>query len=796
MDRAWRVGQAREVVSYRLLSCGGIEEHMYCQAIFKAGLALSVLGGSGGGDGAAAVDPSWGAADVDTADDTPLKRKRASSGSGGGGAARLTSTKGSGAEALMRLGSVDACDTQGLFDAVVPQGAALPTPAALAQQAAAELPVTVVDRHLSRLSAVLGAQCCVGSARHDALVNLTEERLAALRSHAGLPCAALADPADVPRSPAEVAEWFADAAVAVLLVPASFRPSAAAATGLPAADGGPAAEGLGPGAKTGGAASGLPSEWTPVLAEVMRILTPAWVVDVLGRLDKRAKPHLPRPGTVPAAPEAALSVIVSTLGPGPALKLLRRAERHAVKEWVQHGRAGACGHAPCRGIAAAMAAPGGCPRVDAFLAEHPEIQPLPGGGVPQLPPQPSQVRQQHQQRSQLPQPQPRQRPPALLMQQPQQQQPSRQAGPAGAADPRKRARTDGGDARAAPSAASIAIATAGADAASAALLLSCLGMELRPGAPQPQELPPPLRAALSQAHEHIRAAVALLQGPAFAAVSADPGARLRAIATRLSSIDPPGPRTPAAANVQVAPLRLLLPWAMELAGGRLGQRLGPAAGAAVRAPVATATAAATAATRNTRAPNLSAGPTPPARASSAAPPPPPHRADEATGALLARICATLQRTLADAACPPGRLQAKLAPCLDAQAVAEVEALYARADLDAAALEQCVHEFARRCLARGAARTQGAAASKGPRSGGDEEDEDGEEDDEEGEDGTGSESEYEQLPPEECTPRGAHGSAVSVAPGVPPAAASAPPQKAAAPARSVPTVVDLVSDDEG
>jgi SNF2 family DNA or RNA helicase len=44
VDRAYRVGQGRDVVTYRLITAGGVEEKMYRLQVFKGGLTSSVMG--------------------------------------------------------------------------------------------------------------------------------------------------------------------------------------------------------------------------------------------------------------------------------------------------------------------------------------------------------------------------------------------------------------------------------------------------------------------------------------------------------------------------------------------------------------------------------------------------------------------------------------------------------------------------------------------------------------------------------------------------------------------------------
>lgn len=39
VDRAYRIGQARDVLVYRLITCGTVEEKIYCKQVFKGGLS-------------------------------------------------------------------------------------------------------------------------------------------------------------------------------------------------------------------------------------------------------------------------------------------------------------------------------------------------------------------------------------------------------------------------------------------------------------------------------------------------------------------------------------------------------------------------------------------------------------------------------------------------------------------------------------------------------------------------------------------------------------------------------------
>lgn len=558
--RAWRVGQEREVVSYRLLSCGSLEERMYCRALFKAGLSQSVLagGGSGAGDqgegggGAAAQDPTWSAADVDAGDESSTQRQ--AKGGGAKSVARLLSKED--VEALLRLGSVDSCDTQRLFDAVIPRE----------ERDAARLGGGAVARHLSRLEALLGPEC-IGMARHDALLGLTEEKLATLRSTAGLPCAALAKPTDVLPDPALVAKWWALAAAALLLSCAA--PSAASATyaslEVPAA------------ATQSAAAAATPIESAAerharVVAESIRIMTRRWTVGELGRLVPDAASHVATAAASADASSASalLASIVATLGPKRALELIILAERNAIRQWSLHGRRGECGHGPCRSITAAVdLQPSLDARLAAYLTQHPECSPPQGGHAPPASHLPAAARAAFVPgavgAAQIPGPaiRPSSSDASALGKRP------REPGaplPAAAASPPS---LDAADAK--------ALAAVITDAASVSLLLSCVGENLQgessaaAAGPQPPRLSAQLRESLASAHDHLRQALLLLRGPTFAQVSDDPTDRLRAVSTRLVYADArgSGSHPPSAAALQVAQPAALLTWALSYASKRI-----------------------------------------------------------------------------------------------------------------------------------------------------------------------------------------------------------------------------------
>ena len=45
VDRAYRIGQTKDVVSYRLLTCGTVEEKLYRKQLCKAAIQAKVLSG-------------------------------------------------------------------------------------------------------------------------------------------------------------------------------------------------------------------------------------------------------------------------------------------------------------------------------------------------------------------------------------------------------------------------------------------------------------------------------------------------------------------------------------------------------------------------------------------------------------------------------------------------------------------------------------------------------------------------------------------------------------------------------
>ena len=509
---------------------------MYRRQLFKVGLAQSVLGNNNSGaDGGDIQDPSWSSADVGTNGDAAPSRKS----SGSTSTARLLSSDE--ASMLFRMGSVDACDTQRLIDAVIPPevlNVLHPIPTGDTAERCA--PVGVVARHLSRLQGQLGPACCVGTTRHDSLLGLTEERLTALRARAGLPCAALANATDVPPHPEEVAAWFSQAAASMLLgrntsCDASVESATAAAA-----------------CATGEASTMEVS--SAVIAESLCIQTQVWVLTALARVVPRAAQHLRALLKKQLTPAGLLSALVAMLGPGSALVHLRRVERLAVKEWSMHGRRGECGHSHCCSITAATAEPGSCPRLFAFLALHPELSPPAGGYRVPLPPVPSGVTQG-----------------PMLGKRPRDGPSNNSLGSTPAAA-----------AYAVQPAAGVSDATAimrvAADIASVSVLLSSLGD--RAGANNGSAVALPIclsqdaRNALASAHVQIRSALSVLLGSQVAGTPPDPFARLRAISMRLIAPD-------ASAGANLAALRAaaplsLVPWAINLSCRRVVSRVSAA----------------------------------------------------------------------------------------------------------------------------------------------------------------------------------------------------------------------------
>jgi SNF2 family DNA or RNA helicase len=160
VDRAYRVGQSRDVVTYRLITAGTVEEKMYRLQVFKAGLTSTVMGaqqqrqdGYGGGGGDAPRTPAAGGACWESA-------------AAGAGGARRFMTKAD-LKDLLVMGESSYSETQRMVDAIV-----APPPIASRE----------VALHLAALAAPPHAAVSVGLSHHDHLFSLAPEEAAALRA--------------------------------------------------------------------------------------------------------------------------------------------------------------------------------------------------------------------------------------------------------------------------------------------------------------------------------------------------------------------------------------------------------------------------------------------------------------------------------------------------------------------------------------------------------------------------------------------------------------------------------------
>jgi len=155
VDRAYRVGQTRDVVTYRLISAGTVEEKMYRLQVFKGGLTSSVMGArggrGGGGAAAAAAGGDAGAAAAAAALPAASAMRFLSS----------TDIKG-----LFELGATEHSETQRLIAAVI-----APPPVASRE----------TREHLLALAAPPHARASVGLSHHDGLFNLLPEDVTALQ---------------------------------------------------------------------------------------------------------------------------------------------------------------------------------------------------------------------------------------------------------------------------------------------------------------------------------------------------------------------------------------------------------------------------------------------------------------------------------------------------------------------------------------------------------------------------------------------------------------------------------------
>lgn len=141
VDRAYRVGQKKDVVTYRLITAGTIEEKMYRQQVFKSGLNATVMAARGGK-------------------------------AGGAGSTSLTAMRFLSAEDLRDLFKLGPCDysaTARIVDAVAPAPA---------------LPSADIARHLLCVTHPPLSTAIVGLSHHDHLFKLQPEDMAALAAAA------------------------------------------------------------------------------------------------------------------------------------------------------------------------------------------------------------------------------------------------------------------------------------------------------------------------------------------------------------------------------------------------------------------------------------------------------------------------------------------------------------------------------------------------------------------------------------------------------------------------------------
>jgi hypothetical protein len=133
VDRAYRMGQTRDVVTYRCIACGSMEERQYRLQVFKGGVPQSVLGHGGGGEGGSSHSG-----------------KQASSTSRGGYQRYLTRSE---LRDMFRLGSIEASETAQLLDETrsappaPPADSALGAHLLLVQQCGASDSLVALSRH-------------------------------------------------------------------------------------------------------------------------------------------------------------------------------------------------------------------------------------------------------------------------------------------------------------------------------------------------------------------------------------------------------------------------------------------------------------------------------------------------------------------------------------------------------------------------------------------------------------------------------------------------------------------------
>jgi len=110
------------------------------------------------------------------------------------------------------------------------------------------------------------------------------------------------------------------------------------------------------------------------------LFSPSCCVHLAAKSDQRLREFdLHDASGVSLSAEYALDRLITLVGMPAALAYLRSFEEVAIKEWVTHGRDGACGHAHCKSVN--TAAPS-CPKLLPFLDKHREWVPPVGGYVP------------------------------------------------------------------------------------------------------------------------------------------------------------------------------------------------------------------------------------------------------------------------------------------------------------------------------------------------------------------------------------------------------------------------------
>lgn len=162
-DRCFRIGQTRDVVVYRLVTCGTAEERQYGAQVFKAGLAGAVLGADGGagegGPGGAGGDDMDGDGSEDEGDSPGIasgSETRSSGGSSGalaglGQPLRLLSRED--LRKVFELSATDRSETAARIQRTVPE---------------VEAPTEVLVKHVSRVQGAVerGRRAVTGAETH------------------------------------------------------------------------------------------------------------------------------------------------------------------------------------------------------------------------------------------------------------------------------------------------------------------------------------------------------------------------------------------------------------------------------------------------------------------------------------------------------------------------------------------------------------------------------------------------------------------------------------------------------